>query len=733
MATKNSGISAKLSLDTSPWEKGLRGAKKELDTFTKDLAATPKMNLGAGSFDGFTKSVGNATNELRRMKLQAESTTSSVEKGMAAMKNMASGAGGGLHQGRGRPWASEWTPPGASSPWSPAGPNSRWNPLSRETIGPRMAAPDRANAQTPAGLAAAAREQAALTSVRLLANGQTSKWVDASGKAITATRNQREETAKLRLEQEKTATGSSKLAMTMLNLGYIADDAAYGMRGVINNVAPLVMGMGLGAGVAGAVQILAVGLNYASGAWDEFTGATQRAERAVLETAATAARAGQQMKEARGRGEAEAKSRASRQQGESEFFDRTRSAWGREERVRDIGKQADLAEVGNENHGGGAQGRLERVKKENAVERAAEKSSLTERKRLATYENGANEDGIKKARQALETKLPRLKELKDNEKNRNIILEDLKAEIKQAIEDGTDQALSNKFQAERKQEALQKDDAEQAQLEASVPAIKKELADREEKKRAMEENFADLKSEGGAERAEKERLRAAKEAAAKIEADEEVARAVTKFADALHGTMRSVANWVHEAADRMKEKEKEKEKQQAGRAGRTQQDLAISEIRNPRRRERAQRAADLAAETKRLITEEGMTPGAAADVAARKQKVADRESGRKHITGALSNDQRSGLDAFNFSQRGHESMLKDGNVPTAAEASETRGRAAIRRARADAARTWASGQQGDTAGKMVGEVLAKLDQLIAATGKTPADRAKPLRAAGRGN
>jgi hypothetical protein len=44
----------------------------------------------------------------------------------------------------------------------------------------------------------------------------------------------------------------------MLQLAYFADDAQYGIRGVLNNIAPLVMGFGAGAGLAGAISIAAL-------------------------------------------------------------------------------------------------------------------------------------------------------------------------------------------------------------------------------------------------------------------------------------------------------------------------------------------------------------------------------------------------------------------------------------------------------------------------------------------
>lgn len=55
--------------------------------------------------------------------------------------------------------------------------------------------------------------------------------------------------------------GAAGLAQLLMQLGYVADDAQYGIRGLSNNVTGLAMSMGLGMGAAGAAQILIVALN----------------------------------------------------------------------------------------------------------------------------------------------------------------------------------------------------------------------------------------------------------------------------------------------------------------------------------------------------------------------------------------------------------------------------------------------------------------------------------------
>ena len=59
----------------------------------------------------------------------------------------------------------------------------------------------------------------------------------------------------------KQGNGNAGLAQAMMQIGYAADDIQYGFRGIVNNVPMLVQSLGLGMGVAGAIQIVAVVAN----------------------------------------------------------------------------------------------------------------------------------------------------------------------------------------------------------------------------------------------------------------------------------------------------------------------------------------------------------------------------------------------------------------------------------------------------------------------------------------
>ena len=66
------------------------------------------------------------------------------------------------------------------------------------------------------------------------------------------------------------STGSSKAAMGVLQLSYGLEDLQYGVGAVINNIPPLLMGLGVGAGLTGVIAIATVGLKILTDHWHEF-------------------------------------------------------------------------------------------------------------------------------------------------------------------------------------------------------------------------------------------------------------------------------------------------------------------------------------------------------------------------------------------------------------------------------------------------------------------------------
>lgn len=67
----------------------------------------------------------------------------------------------------------------------------------------------------------------------------------------------------------KSADGVTKFGSSLLVVGQFADDVQYGLRAVVNQIPQLVGAFGGGAGLAGAIAIVAVGLNQLNAHWDQ--------------------------------------------------------------------------------------------------------------------------------------------------------------------------------------------------------------------------------------------------------------------------------------------------------------------------------------------------------------------------------------------------------------------------------------------------------------------------------
>ncbi len=630
MGTKNSGISAKLSLDSAPWEKGLLAAEKHFKDFKGKIVNQQGIKLNQGGFGlglGGGTSTGNTSTERARLEKMPE----------------------------------------------------------------------------------AARAMAKITVAQVEGNKQLANSVRVVGAGMN-----------------ETTTHSRRFGMTLLNLGYIADDAAYGLRGVINNIGPLVMGMGLGAGVAGAIQVLAVGLREGMVYWDEWTGATARAKKAAKETADAQEDAAKRMVRAQERGAAEADSTSKSAEGARDYWDERNSGNVRADRLRNLRREADgvVVESSSRRERPGvesARGDLERVRKQNELDRRTEKASFVERARATAEEFRDNARRLEQLKIEIPAKQTVLDALKGQEKARTTRIKDVTDTIEKNEASGNMQRRIENHRLRRYRSSQEAASEEQAQLEPALAALREEEASLQSSQKGASEKIADLNQEGGPEAAERERIRVEKEAAAQAKltnaALDLTGEAFKRVGTALGDMVKLGVNAAQMAHER-----NEKDKANT----RIQRDLGISEIRSPSRRKRLERAAGLADETQRLI-DGGMDAGQAADMAARQQRVNDRAGGDRTIRGGRSENTVSGLDSFGFKQRGHAAMMADGNLPTEKEAAGARGAAALRRAKMDADRTAKSGGPGADPGKSVGEVLAVLREIAEAVQKTPAERAAPAR------
>lgn len=84
---------------------------------------------------------------------------------------------------------------------------------------------------------------------------------DSSARSAASYDRLAQATSRANKELARTRGLATNSGMGMLMLSQTIDDAQYGLRGVVNNIAPLVMALGGGTGLAGAATIAAVAIN----------------------------------------------------------------------------------------------------------------------------------------------------------------------------------------------------------------------------------------------------------------------------------------------------------------------------------------------------------------------------------------------------------------------------------------------------------------------------------------
>ncbi len=134
-------------------------------------------------------------------------------------------------------------------------------------------------------------------------NATATKTSSAATTADTATRKLNTQAANTQAAAIRTAgqaaTSASKgfqlSGYGMLQMAQFADDAQYGLRGVMNNIPSLVMGLGGGMGLAGALSVAVLGF---SKLYDWYTKDAQEAERKAKEHMEAAKAAVKEGKEA---------------------------------------------------------------------------------------------------------------------------------------------------------------------------------------------------------------------------------------------------------------------------------------------------------------------------------------------------------------------------------------------------------------------------------------------------
>ncbi len=94
---------------------------------------------------------------------------------------------------------------------------------------------------------------------------------------ITATKPMGEAIANATKELHALQGASALTGRGLMQLGYAVDDIQYGFNAIVNNIPQIVMGLGAGAGIAGAVGIAAVAINQLIKHWGELSDIAQSA------------------------------------------------------------------------------------------------------------------------------------------------------------------------------------------------------------------------------------------------------------------------------------------------------------------------------------------------------------------------------------------------------------------------------------------------------------------------
>jgi hypothetical protein len=102
--------------------------------------------------------------------------------------------------------------------------------------------------------------------------------------------------------------GATNAGVAMLMFSQGLEDAQYGLRGVMNNIPPLVMALGGGPGLAGVISVAAVAVSGLAKIWEKLNGQQELAERNAKSLAAWTERTTKavQAAEAAGKSQAEA-------------------------------------------------------------------------------------------------------------------------------------------------------------------------------------------------------------------------------------------------------------------------------------------------------------------------------------------------------------------------------------------------------------------------------------------
>lgn len=668
MATKNSGISAKLSLDSAPFQKGLKEADKQLKSFSTSVKALPPMKLDQASRDmqSFTKNTQAAENALRRLALAQNTVfTGNTSTGPAR----------------------------------------------------RFAVP---GAMTPQAAAQAARDAEKATRAILINNGAVSRYQE---DATKKTKVLNEEMKKTRKELTATTNGATNAGMGMLMLSQTIDDAQYGFRGVVNNIAPLVMGLGGGTGLAGALTIAAVGFNLLGDRMEEFIGTARKARQIAQESWLRETLRDRAMMGAGFAGEDFVR-RAGRDIERRDAERNARDAGSsRAEEMRQMGRDNAALRAGVRRNPDADYDAFLQLRYENQLAREGENASLAERRGNLISDKDAARLELS-GMPDVDAMINELRDLKANESARTKMLKEAEEAIKAAGGETSGKGMSRRIELMPRIRAAEAQNAKQAELEKTVPFLRD--------RRSQLGNF--LENEAPARQAELEdeaRKNALREETRQLK-ERQAQQAIfdknnRDWSEGVNRMRQEMNEWSVEQQKAVTAIRMEiQARRESGRQ--LEADSRIARLRaggSTRRADRAQAGETQRRRINELLATGQYTPEQAEEIARRENPETGRiRRGRDNRpnsgAGGLDANSPSALDAFRSRRGSALDSFRDGNLPTPKEAAE------MQKSRKNAPGKDAKGSPQSTVEKLLSDAGNTLSQILTAVTKTPAERAQPI-------
>ena len=170
--------------------------------------------------------------------------------------------------------------------------------------------------------------------------------------------------------------GATNSGVAMLMFSQALEDAQYGLRGVMNNIPPLIMAMGGGPGLAGVVSVAAVAVSSLAKVWERLNKEQELAERNTKSLAAWTERTTKAVQAA----EAAGKSQAEAYQQQFDLMDQKR-----EYDQRELSRQEKLAAAQRDVQ----QAELERLNGSARLQAEHELNSKAQRERVEAEQSAA--------------------------------------------------------------------------------------------------------------------------------------------------------------------------------------------------------------------------------------------------------------------------------------------------------------------------------------------------------